>query len=320
MTPFRRPTLTVCVLAFVAILTALSLFHGYSNDPQFLRILLWVRVPETLTALFVGGALGLAGLLYQSVLRNPLAEPWVLGVAGGATLGAVAMTLLLGTALSGFGILPLRALTAFLLGGGSIFVLLRASRGNVYTLLLGGVVANITFASAARILTALLSPSQLAYVTNFLIGFIPTPPLWAPLLVILPCGWTLWRYAGKTRSLDLMLLSDDEASSLGLNVLGFRRELLAVATLLASVGVALVGMVGFVGLVSPHAARLLGGPRHRTLLLLTFLMGGGFLLGAHLLTRSISGVFHLPAGVTTTAVGAPVFLWLLLRRKREEPS
>jgi len=285
-----------------------------THDPA--RILFLVRLPEALTAFFVGGALGLSGLLFQTVLRNPLAEPYVLGVAGGAALGAVLMTILLGVGFTLGGGLPLRAGASFLLGATVLLALLRATRGNPRSLLLGGVVANTVFASLARALTAWLSPSQLAYVTTFLIGFIPTMPLWSVCLVAIPGVAGLVRYTASSDSLDLLLLSHDEAASLGLRVVPFRREVLLAATVLSAASVALAGMMGFVGLVAPHVSRLLTGPGHRALVPLSFLTGGIFLMAAHGLTQSLSRLFLIPAGVATTLIGAPFFLWLLLRPGR----
>lgn len=278
--------------------------------------LFWgVRVPEALTAAMVGGGLGLSGLLFQLVLRNDLADPYVLGVAGGATFGAVAATLALGAAASAAG-LPVRAAAAFAGGLVTLFGLLKLSSGKPASLLLGGVVANTAFAALSRVITVWFSPAQLAYVTAFLVGFIPTPPLWAPVLLAVPALYTLVRFSSRARGLDLLLLSDDEAYSLGLAVHRVRREALVLATLLAAAAVALCGMVGFVGLVVPHAARLVAGRRHRVLVPASFLLGAAFLLGAHALGKLLAGSWFLPVGVYTSLVGAPVFLILLLRSQR----
>lgn len=276
-----------------------------------------VRLPEALTAALVGGALGLSGLLFQLVLRNGLADPYVLGVAGGSTFGAVVVVLVIGVGATSMG-LPLGAVAAFAGGLLTLFGLLKLTSGKPGPLLLGGVVANTAFAALSRVLTLWFSPSQLVFVNAFLVGFIPTPTLWAPLLLAVPAAYTLARFFARGRGLDLLLLSDDEAASLGLAVGKVRGEALVLATLLAASAVALCGMVGFVGLVVPHAARLISGRRHRVLVPSSFLLGAAFLLAAHAMGKLLAGAWFLPVGVYTSLVGAPVFFVLLLRGQRRD--
>jgi iron complex transport system permease protein len=280
-------------------------------------IFLEVRLPEALTAALVGGALGLSGLLFQLVLRNGLADPYVLGVAGGSTFGAVVVILALGVGATSLG-LSLGAVAAFAGGLLTLFGLLKLTSGKPGPLLLGGVVANTAFAALSRVLTLWFSPSQLVFVNAFLVGFIPTPALGAPLLLAVPAAYTLARFAARGRGLDLLLLSDDEAASLGLAVGKVRGEALVLATLLAASAVALCGMVGFVGLVVPHAARLISGRRHRVLVPSSFLLGAAFLLAAHAMGKLLAGSWFLPVGVYTSLVGAPVFFFLLLRGQRRD--
>lgn len=281
------------------------------------RILWSVRLPEALTALIVGGGLGLSGLLFQLVLRNPLADPYVLGVAGGSTFAAVGATLFLGTAAAGGG-MALRGAAALVGGLLTLAGLMKLAGGKPETLLLGGVVANTAFAAGARMLTVWLSPEQLAYVTTFLVGFIPTPPTAIPLLLGIPCLYTLARFMPRGRGLDLLLLSDDEARATGLEVGRVRREALLLATVLAAAAVTLCGMLGFVGLVVPHLARLTAGRRHRVLVPASFLLGAAFLLAALTAGKLVGGSWLAPVGVYTSLVGAPVFLVLLVRTSRRE--
>lgn len=295
----------------------LGLAPGTSGAGEAGRILWSVRLPEAGVAALVGGGLGLSGLIFQLVLRNALADPYVLGVAGGSTFGAVLTTLVMGSAAEALG-LPARAVAAFAAGLLTLVILMRLSSGKPATLILGGVVANTAFAAASRILTVWFSPGQLAYVTTFLVGFIPTPPPWAPLLLLVPVVYALGRFMSRGRGLDLLLLSDDEASALGLAVGRVRREALVLATLLASSAVALCGMIGFVGLVVPHVARLTAGHRHRVLVPSSFLLGAAFLLLAHAVGKVLAGSWLLPVGVYTSLVGAPVFLYLLVRSARRE--
>lgn len=300
-------------------LLATALAAGVPHGPERGAILLWVRAPEAFTAMAVGMALGLSGLLLQTALRNPLADPFVVGVAGGASLGAVVVSLLVGTGLSAGFLLGLRAGAAFLAGGLTLVALLAGAGGRISALLLGGVVVNVVCGAAARLLALWISPGQVISVTAFLSGLIPTPPLWAPLALWALASWGFLRFAAGGGSLDLLLLSEPEAASLGLDVKRFRFEVLATATVLAAASVSLTGIIGFVGLIAPHVARLLGIRRHRILVMASALAGSAFLMLAYLLTKLASGRFFLPVGVTTALVGAPAFLFLLLRRGEEEP-
>jgi len=282
---------------------------------------LWkVRLPEALAALVVGGALALSGLLFQLILRNSLADPYVLGVAGGAAFASVVTSLLLGAATPFFPGFSLQAAAAFGGGMATLLLLLRASEGGTGRLLLAGVVANTAFAAGARLAAAFLAPERLPSVTALLVGYIPTPPLPVPLLLALPVAVTLARFVKQGRGLDLLLLSDDEAESLGLAVAARRREALILAALLASMAVAVSGMIGFVGLLVPHAARMLAGRRHKVLVPASVLLGAAFLLAALLVSKLASGWWILPVGVYTSLVGAPAFLFLLWRDAgRETP-
>lgn len=282
---------------------------------------LWkVRLPEALAALVVGGALALSGLLFQLILRNALADPYVLGVAGGAAFASVVTSLLLGAAAPFFLGFSLQAAAAFGGGMATLLLLLRASEGGTGRLLLAGVVANTAFAAGARLAAAFLAPQRIPSVTALLVGYIPTPPLPIPLVLALPVAVTLARFVKQGRGLDLLLLSDDEAESLGLAVAARRREALILAALLASMAVAVAGMIGFVGLLVPHAARMLAGRRHKVLVPASTLLGAAFLLAALLLSKVASGLWILPVGVYTSLVGAPAFLFLLWRDAgREAP-
>lgn len=318
MTSREARAILLCLL-FLAAGLAAALFLGLpesADQPGLIGRVFWsIRIPEALTALFAGGALGLSGLLFQLLLRNGLADPYVLGVAGGASFGAVLAMLCLGSA--GLALLvPAKTAAAF--GGGilTLLALLRLSGGRPGALLLAGVVANTAFAAAARVLTGWLSPSQVVQVTTFLVGFIPTPPLWAPLILAVPVLYTLGRSFGRARGLDVLLLSDDEAFTLGVPVASIRREALVLATLLAAATVTLCGMLGFVGLMVPHGARLLAGHRHRALVLASFLLGAAFVLLAHGVSKLLSGTLFVPVGVYTSLVGAPAFVFLLVKRGR----
>ncbi len=283
------------------------------------RILLDVRLPEALAATGAGAALGLSGLLFQLALRNTLADPYIMGVAGGAAFGSTAALLLMGEAASSL-VLPARAAAAVASGMATLYVMRKASGGRVAALLLGGVIANTAFAAGARLLAALLSPGQTAQVTVFLLGYIPAPPWWEPSILIAFASaavfWAVWR----SPTLDLLLIGDEEAFSLGADVRSERWRIMVLGTLLAAAAVTISGMIGFVGLLVPHAARMLSGHRHRTLAPLSAILGAALLLFAHAASKELAPWLLLPVGAYTSILGAPAFIWLMVRRNREMAS
>ena len=318
MTRREAVALSIGLLALIAGLACALLLGadlGGLSEASRARIIFGLRVPEALAAAGAGAALGLSGLLFQLSLRNNLADPYVMGVAGGSAFGSVSALLILGNGAAAV-ILPARALCAFVSGMATLSILRRAARGRVVALLLGGVIANTAFAAAARVLAALLSPGQIAQVTVFLLGYVPTPPVWEPSL-LLACVAILGAWAVyKSRTLDLLLLADDEALALGADVDRVRSRAMAAGTLLAAAAVTLCGMIGFIGLLIPHAARALSGHRHRTLVPLSCLLGAALLLFAHSGAKALAPWVLLPVGAYTSLLGAPAFLWLMVRANK----
>ena len=282
--------------------------------------LLWgVRVPEALTAAFVGGALGLSGLLFQLVLRNGLADPtsWAWRAAPLSAPWWPSSPWARRHPPAG---LPLESRGGLRGGPRSRSSASSSSaRASPRPLLLGGVIGQHGLRGPLEGHHGLVFPRAAGLRHRLPRGFHPhAAPLGAP-----PAGRPGALHAGRAsppgaRGLDLLLLSDDEAASLGLAVHKVRREALVLATLLAASAVALCGMVGFVGLVVPHAARLAAGRRHRVLVPASFLLGAAFLLAAHALGKLLAGSWFLPVGVYTSLVGAPVFLVLLLGGQRRD--
>lgn len=315
------------VLLVLALWLALTVGHYPVGTAQALRILLggppadagdtlatvvWqLRVPRMAAALLVGASLAGAGAAYQGMFRNPLVSPDILGVSAGAGLGAV-----LGILLD----LPLAAIQGLALAGGLLAVALvvlaaRLVRGGdaVLVLVLAGVAAGTFLGALISLLKILSDPySQLASITFWLLGglnavrladLIPMLPLALPALLAL---WLLrWR-------VDFLSLADDEARALGLDVARLRAGLILAATLMTASAVSFTGIIGWVGLVVPHMARLLVGPRFSRLLPAALVLGAVFLLLTDTLARSSSGL-ELPLGVLTSLVGAPFFLFLLTR-------
>jgi iron complex transport system permease protein len=268
-----------------------------------------LRLPRVLTAMMVGLALATAGTVFQGLLRNPLADPYVLGTASGAALGAsVAVLLPVRVAFLGFGLLHGLAFAGALLSVSVVYRLARASAlGSLTGLLLTGYAVGSLLA-AGLALAMYFSGAGLRQIFFYLLGgfggasweqLVPAAPL-----VIGGCALI----ATRARSLNALLLGDEGAAHLGLDVVRERRLLLALAALVTAAAVAVSGLIGFVGLVVPHVVRLLVGPNARLVLPLSGLFGAAFLALADVVAR-LPGEF--PVGIVTAVVGAPFFLYLL---------
>ncbi|WP_341644427.1 FecCD family ABC transporter permease [Thauera sp. SDU_THAU2] len=316
------PVLLVTMVALVsgayplALADALAALLAGPAGGDEAGIVVWnLRMPRILAGLLVGMALSVAGAAYQGMFRNPLVSPDILGVSAGAGAGA-SIGILLG--------LPIIAVQAAAFGGGllavgSVYAVASRIRYRdpVLVLVLAGVAVGTLFGAAISLTKVLADPStELASITFWLLGglnAVSTDDL-AVVAPLILCGlvpmWLLrWR-------INLLTLSDDESASMGINVVRLRLALIACATLMTAAAVSIAGIIGWIGLVVPHAARLLVGPEFSRLLPATALLGGAFLVAADTLARSAASI-ELPLGILTALVGAPVFLWLLARSGRQ---
>jgi iron complex transport system permease protein len=285
-------------------------------------ILLDVRLPRVLVAAVAGAGLGLVGGAYQALLRNPLAEPYVLGVSGGAAFGATTILAFGVSALGWLGaaVVPLAALAG---GVGATalvyFIARRAPRGpSGASLLLAGVMVNAIASALITFLKTLAPPSRAQQLMRWLVGFIELPSGPALLAMVLYVGGgsaLLLRDAGR---MNLLALGDESASSLGVDVEALERRVFLAASLVVGAIVALTGLIGFVGLIVPHAVRQLCGPDHRRLLPASALGGGAMLvacdLGSRLAFRGLGT--EPPVGAVTALLGGPLFLAILVRGGR----
>jgi iron complex transport system permease protein len=271
-----------------------------------------LRLPRVLTAMAVGVALSLAGATYQGLLRNPLADPYVLGTASGAALGAaVALVVPIQFALLGLGLLHVLAFAGAIVAVSVVYRVARMSSGGgsmTSVLLTGYAVGSLLAAGLTMVMY--VSGNNLREIFNYMLGSFAVSS-WPQLLVALPLialGSIL--ILSRTRALNAMLLGEDAAAHLGIDVGRERLVLLLAATLVTAAAVAVSGLIGFVGLVIPHLVRLVVGANARVLLPLSAIYGAIFLTVADLVAR-IPG--ELPVGVITAIVGAPFFLYLLRR-------
>lgn len=284
------------------------------GTPVDRTIVLELRLPRALLGALVGGGLALAGATLQALLRNPLAEPYILGISGGASVGAV-LVLALGLVAAGSWVLPLAAFVGAVVAITLVFRVATATgRGmDVRVLLLAGVVVAAFFGACVAFILSISQARTVQSAVLWMMGSMAGAD-WRS--VILTAAYTLPAAAllmGLARPLNLMAVGEETAQYLGANVEQVKRLSLLIAALLTAAGVAVVGVIGFVGLVVPHAVRLLVGSDHRVLLPLSFLGGAAFLALADLVARLALAPTEIPVGVITAFVGVPFFLVLLRR-------
>ena len=268
-----------------------------------------LRIPRVLSAIVTGAALALCGLVFQSVFRNPMADSYVLGVSSGASF-AVGLGFVLGITYVDVS-LPAIAFAGSL---GTTLLLFAISRKNTSSLLLSGISLNFLL-SALTTLTIYLSDHRADNILFWTLGSLGNSS-WLRLLIlsIVTFAAAIVIY-GKRNAMDLLLMDDSTAISSGLDIKKTRILLLAIASVLTATVVCFTGIIGFVGLMSPHFMRLLLGPGHKRLIPLSMLAGSSILLFADIICRFVIPPSELPIGIVTSILGAPVFL-LLLRRKR----
>lgn len=277
-----------------------------------------IRAPRVALGLLVGAMLATSGGAYQGVFRNPLADPYLLGIAAGAGLGAtVAFVAGAGDGSGGFDILPLAAFCGALVAVG-ISLAVSTSRGRFgspATLLLAGV-AIAAFLTALQTYLLQRNVDTLRQVYNWILGRLATTG-WDEVVLILPyAAISIGAMLVMGGYLDVLAVGDDEASSLGLNPRRVRIFVVVVASLAAAGAVAVSGLIGFVGLIVPHAIRLTAGSSNRVVLPLAVPFGAAFLVMCDLLARTLQSPAEIPIGVVTAFFGAPFFL-MILRSRRE---
>lgn len=278
------------------------------------QIIWQFRLPRTLLAASVGAGLSIVGATLQAVVRNPLADPFLLGVSSGAGVGAVLVIALGSTAVGGL-TLSAAAFAGGCVATGAVLVLSRR-RGELSPsrLILAGVALSYLFSSVTSFLTLTTQAQDVFSVMFFLLGSVAAAT-WSDVAVPAVVTVALTGYLlTNARALNALLVGDETATSLGVAVDAFRTRMLIVTALLTGIMVSVAGGIGFVGLVVPHVARLLVGSDHRRMLPVTAIGGATFLVLIDLVSRTVAAPRELPIGIVTAAVGAPFFLWLMRRR------
>jgi iron complex transport system permease protein len=310
---------SIVARALLARATPFGWFDAGDIAPSLQAIIWQLRAPRVVVATLVGASLSVAGAQMQGLFRNPLASPDIVGTSAGGAFGAV-IAMVTGLATHEILALPAFSFAGSLLALFAVYALTtRGGRTPVATLLLAGVAFSSLFAAASSFLISMtwVRWEVAQEITFWLLGGLDNRQ-WAHCLMILPCAVIgLGASLSRWRELDLLLTGEETALALGVEVEKTKRLLLVNAALLTGASVAVSGVIGFVGLIAPHAARLLIGPSHRRLLPASALLGAIFLLAADLLARTVIRPEEIRLGIITAGCGAPFFLFLLLRRGRE---
>jgi iron complex transport system permease protein len=300
----------------ISLARALDPTIPFATNPDA-QIFFIARLPRVLAAALVGGALAAAGVVFQALLRNPLATPFTLGVSAGASLGAM-LAITFGPAISLLGLttVPLASFIGSIAAVAIVYALATARHRGFSTdvMLLAGVTMNAFFSALILFVQYFADMSQTMRTVRWLMGNVDVAgygsiaaalPLFAVALVgaaILP------------RALNLLSLGRDQAEARGVNVLRAQQIAFISASLATGAAVSLAGPIGFVGIIVPHLLRLLVGSDHRVVLPCSVLFGGAFLVACDLVARTVLAPIELPVGIITAVIGGPFFLWLLIRR------
>jgi iron complex transport system permease protein len=281
-----------------------------AGDGNLLHDIIWkLRFPRVILAALLGATLSLGGMVFQALLRNPLAEPYILGISGGSAIGAIIGILL------GLARFPGVWLTAFSGSMATLGVLLLMASGRSFfkgsTLLLSGVMVNAFCSAVIMFLISMAQDSRLHNIIFWLMGDLAAATAdksFALAATVLPCFILIF---SRSHAMNLLTLGSDMARSMGVHIKQTTALLLVVTSLMISATVSYCGLVGFVGLVVPHMLRLMLGPDHRILAPASILGGAAFMVLCDVLARTLPSQGELPVGVVTALIGAPLFVYLL---------
>ena len=280
-------------------------------------IMFHIRLPRVLTGFFVGGGLAMVGVTLQALLRNPLADPYVLGVSSGAALGvSLAMLFSIGTTLAFLPGLPLFGFVGGLL---SLVVMYRLARSQgrlpIQSVLLAGVILNAMLTALIMFITSIMDPNRSAGLMAWLMGSLTVSNYGILSMFALYMVGGASLLLQKAQMMNILTFGEETARSLGVETEQIKKRLFFLAALLTGAVVSVSGMIGFVGMIVPHAVRMLVGSDHRVLLPASMLAGGMFLTAADTVARTILAPTEIPVGIITALTGGPIFLYLLLWRK-----
>lgn len=287
------------------------------QDTSVLHDVIWlIRMPRIALAILVGIALSVVGVVMQAIVKNPLADPYILGVSSGASLGATLAILLgIGSFLGGNFVGIMAFIGAFAVSMGVMFIANIKGQSNSIRLLLAGMALSAVCSSLSSLIIFLAHDKDgIQSITYWLMGSLAGAKwnrlLWMTPIILLG----VFFFTSQYRTLNLMLLGDDVAITLGKKLDGSRKGYLVITSLMMGLVVYSSGMIGFVGLIIPHICRMILGTDHKRLLPMSALLGALFLLWADIFSRTLLPHAELPIGILISAVGAPCFVWLLIKK------
>jgi iron complex transport system permease protein len=319
---FGAVAVAACLMAPLVGSTRISLVHAFSRTTPFAdnvdaQIFFLARMPRVLAAALVGASLAIAGAVFQALLRNPLASPDTLGVSGGAALGAmVAITFHLDVSLFGVPAIPVASFAGSIGALAIVYLLGTARRRGLssMTLLLAGVALNAFFSALVLFVQYFADFAETFRSVRWLMGSLDVAG-YTPIVAVIPLlALSAAGFATLPRALDLLSLGSDAAAVRGVDVGRTERIALLSASLATGASVALAGPIAFVGIIIPHLVRLIVGADHRLVLPASALAGAALLVGCDVAARTLFSPLEIPVGVITAFVGAPFFLYLLMRR------
>jgi iron complex transport system permease protein len=299
---------------FGSLVHALTGKSSLSSEEEL--IIFSVRLPRIIFAGIVGASLSLGGVIFQAILRNPLADPYILGISGGSALGAI-IGILLGASSFYLGV-PLLAFVGALATVFLVFIVAGGTRGPLMdnSLLLSGVVVNAFFSAAILFFLSVVNSMELRSITFWLMGDLSRASIKEICVAALGLIIGFILLYAQARKLNIIVQGEETAMHLGVNIERTEQWLLIVTSLIISVAVSLAGIIGFVGIMVPHLMRLVFGSDHRLLLPVSALFGASFLIIADTIARVVFAPAELPVGVITALCGAPYFIFLLKRNER----
>lgn len=326
----RAPYLSSFIILLFALLLSIAIGSVFiplnemwnilrgAGDVTFASIIWKIRLPRTVLVALTGAALGISGASYQGLFRNPLADPYLIGVASGAGLGAViAMSIQWPYSFWGLMAVPFAAFITALITVSVVYAIARIGNTVPTTNLILAGVAISSFATSLTSFLMLRSTNEVRRALGWLLGG-SIQGGWTPILAILPflfIGVTVLLFNGH--ALNLLQFGDDQAQQLGLNVTRRRALILVAASLITATAVSFSGIIGFIGLIVPHLMRLWFGADYRRLLPLSLLGGASALLISDVIARVALAPQEIPVGIVTALAGAPFFLWVLRRSKNQ---
>ena len=302
----------------VKVLLSLFPFIQFNYDPMYETILVQIRLSRVIVAGLVGAALAVSGVVMQSVFRNPMADPGIIGVSSGGAFGGV-IAIFFGLTTISYLFVPI---LGFVMALCTLFVvyLIATNRGktSMSTLLLTGIAISSFLSSCTSLFISFSNLSVLQQILNWLMGDLNGRDWEQVKILILPVLISIVIFLYYANDLDILLLGEEQAQNMGISVQRTRNLMLIVASLITGVSVALTGAISFVGLIVPHMIRMIIGPTHRYLIVASALGGAIFLMLADLISRVVIRPAEIQIGIVTAFFGAPFFIYLIIKNKKQE--